>query len=82
MTQFSEDDVTDILAYDWWRASSENLRKASARVRESLARQEEKKRGGVGGGRQERKREGWVGEGKKKEGKGVGDDVIEKINKK
>ena len=45
-----------------------NRRKASARVRESSARQEEKKEGGMGGGRQERKREGWVREGQKKRG--------------
>ena len=70
-TIFDEDDVTGVLAWDWWRGSSENLRKASARVREWSSRQEEKKRGGVGGGRQERERGGgWVG-----------DDVIEK-NKK
>ena len=62
-TQFDEDDVTDVLAWDWWRASSENLRKVSAG-------QGEKKRGGVGGGRTGKKegRVGWVG-----------DDVIEKI---
>ena len=60
-TQFDEDDVTDVLAWDWWRGSSENLRESSARVGEWSARQEEKKRGGVGWGRQERKREGWVG---------------------
>ena len=69
------------------------LRQASARVRESSARQEEKKRGGVGGGKQERKRggegggkarkkEGGVGGGRTKNQGGVGgwvgDDVIKK----
>ena len=59
--------------------SSENLRKASARVRESSgivgnrressARQEGKKRGGVGGGRQERKR-GGVGGGRQERKRG------------
>ena len=40
-TIFDEDDVTGVLAWDWWRGSSENRRKASAR-------QEEKKRVGEG----------------------------------
>ena len=78
LTIFSEDDVTDFLASDWWRGSSENLRKVSARARESsgifgkgsgivgnLRQGKRKTQGGVGGGRQERKREGWVGEGQK-----------------
>ena len=78
-TQFSEVDVTEVLASDWWRGSSENLRESSARVREWSARQEEKKRGkkkkkeGRGGWGKARKKEGGVG--------GVGDDVIEKIKK-
>ena len=71
-TVFSEDDVTDVLAWDWWRASSANLRKnrrkASARVREGSARQGGKKEGGLGW--QERKKGGVSG---------VGDDVIKKI---
>ena len=81
-TIFDEDDVTDVPAWDWWRASLENRRKASARVGEWSGRQEEKKegrggwgkarkKGGVGGGRTKKIREGWVG-----------DDVIEKIKNK
>ena len=42
----------------WLLIGGEDLRKASARVREGSARQEGKKRGGVGGGRQERKKGG------------------------
>ena len=57
------------------------LRQASARVREWSSRQEEKKRGGVGGGRQEKKGEGWVGEGQKISEGWVDDDVIEKTKK-
>ena len=53
-----------VLASDWWRGFSENLRKASARVWESSGifgkARGKKKRGGVDGGKA-RKKEGGVG---------------------
>ena len=55
-------------------------RKGFGNLRKSSARQEEKKRGGVGGGKKEKKRGGVGGEGQKQVRRvgWVGDDVIEK----
>ena len=60
------------LASDWWRASSEKLRKIFGKGRKS-----------IGKARRKKSREGWVGEGQKKEGRvgGARDDIIKKINK-
>ena len=76
LTIFSEDDVTDFLASDWWRGSSENLGKVSARARESSGifgkgsgivgnlRQGKRKNSGRGGWGKARKKEGGVGGGR------------------
>ena len=63
-TVFSEDDVTDVLAWDWWRASSANLRQIFGKI-------VGKRRQGFGKGRQgkeEKKREGGDGKKERREG--------------
>ena len=66
-TQFSEVDVTEVLASDWWifGKSSGIFGKGPGMVGKArgkkAGKEKKKKRGGVGGGRQERKREGWAG---------------------
>ena len=77
MTQFSEDDVTDFLACDWSRGSSEHLRNIFGKIFGKGSESKEKKRGRVAGG----KSEGGVGGVGQKSVGGRGGWKNEKIKK-